>query len=262
MPLKPRPQIPLIRKVDRLPKKRNPHLMTLIAAFRTNLNGILLCADCQEDDGISKRVVEKIHRITPSLPSCEVFMAVSGYGAPVKDIVRTITETMWNHERAKRNVVRDHREIIESNLKALYKKHSKSLRLSPIGLTIIIAPRDPGTFPILYHTFGEELIEESTYVAHGSGKAVSDYIVSRLYDQGLPKHFLIALGLFILRETGYSSSGVGFGGDMVLINHGRKDLQYFYHQATEEVAGKIPHLSDCIWQDWATHFRFPGTWEE
>src|SRR5271165_6867460 len=77
---KPRPYFPIPRpcpprpKVERLP--RRPHPMTLIAAFRCRNNGVLLCADREINDGVSKREVEKIYRIL--LKGCEIFIAGAG----------------------------------------------------------------------------------------------------------------------------------------------------------------------------------------
>jgi hypothetical protein len=56
--------------------------MTLIAAFRAREGGVLLCADREENDGFSKREVEKISRL--SLLQCQMFIAGAGYAPIIK----------------------------------------------------------------------------------------------------------------------------------------------------------------------------------
>jgi hypothetical protein len=58
--------------------------MTLIAAFRSTKSGVLLCSDREEDDGVSKRSVDKIHRIRQFSP-CEFFLAATGITPIIKD---------------------------------------------------------------------------------------------------------------------------------------------------------------------------------
>jgi hypothetical protein len=61
----PRPPRP---KLDRLPDRGK--LMTLAAAFRCQNGGILLCADREENDGVTKRQIDKIYHIK-TIPTCD-----------------------------------------------------------------------------------------------------------------------------------------------------------------------------------------------
>ena len=145
---KPRPFVPVPRpfpKLKRLPRRPRP--MTLIAAFRCRNNGILLCADREINDGISKREVEKIYRI--SLRECEIFIA--GAGSSWETVLKTffdIHESLQRAETEGKDILAEHRTIIESVLTAIHKHNAKD-KYFEIGLVIVIAPRSPQGVPLL-----------------------------------------------------------------------------------------------------------------
>ena len=230
--------------------------MTLVAAFRGRENGILLCSDREENDGFSKRAIDKIYRIRELLP-CEVFIAGAG---PVSVIVNACGEIHRSFRRsadAGQDVLLEHRELLKSSLKMIQKEYAKTLREFPIGLIIVIAPRALHTPPLLYRTDGEMLIPESGYAAYGSGKTISDYLADRLYKHGLQKYALALLAAFIFREAGESSVGVGLGTDMVFIHEGDKSLHIIPPSAVKEIEDGVPSLADAIYSCWEKDTKVP-----
>lgn len=223
--------------------------MTLIAGFRASQGGVLLCSDREEDDGISKRSVNKLYR-PRDLRSCEVFITGAGPTAPIKNAVTEIHKSLKQHEDNGEDIVATHHAIIEASLKSIHRRYAKVLKSWPLSLIIVVAPRGNEYFPLLYHSDGEMLDPEARYVTHGSGKAVADYLASRLYSDDLQKKWLIVSAALIFREAGETSSGVGFGSDMVLIHNGGKQLQMFGHEAVRQIEQALPPLVECLHNCW------------
>jgi 20S proteasome alpha/beta subunit len=251
---KPRPIIPAPRpfpKPKRLPKR--PHPMTLIAAFRCRNNGVLLCADREINDGISKREVEKIYHIL--LKECEVFIA--GAGTSWDSITKAyaeIHESLHQADEKGADIIAEHRTLIESNLKAIYKRHTKD-KYFEIGFIIVVAPLTPNSFPLLYRTQFEELVPKPLYAAHGNGQRIADYLSDRLYQFGIHKEMLGLLAAFIFREAEESSAGVGLGTDMRFIHEGENSVQSIPPNAVKEI--DIPSLADAIYPYWTEHVKVP-----
>jgi hypothetical protein len=230
--------------------------MTLVAAFRCRDNGILLCADRQDDDGYVKRPVDKIYRET-GLSNCEVFIAGSGPTTAVLDSCQEIHKAL---EKAahydKSDVLIEHQSIIEASLKAIHIKHKEDLKWMRLGLLIVVVPRNPNGMPILYRNDRSTLIPESEYAAHGTGKPLSDYFAIRLYKYGQPNDYLAVLAAFILREAEESVSGVGLGSDMIFIRSGIS-LRYLHTDSISEIQAGIPPLKDAIHSYWGEHIKVP-----
>ncbi len=170
----PKPHPSPIPPPRRLPRRK---AMTLIAAFRCKNNGVLLCADRAEEDGYAKRPMDKIYRIT-GLFSCEVFIAGSGTTAAVKDAWADIEQSLFRAAAEGKNIYSDHQSLIELSLKNIHARHKEDLKLYPLGLLIVVAPRtSQGKVPLLlYRTDKALLIPEQLYAAYGSGKTIADYL--------------------------------------------------------------------------------------
>jgi 20S proteasome alpha/beta subunit len=242
-------------KPKRLRERRRKN-MTLIAAFRARNNGILLCSDREEDDGVSKRAVDKIYRIREFIP-CQVFIAGAGPSTVIKNTCTEIHESIKRAMDSGDDILVGHRNLFEACLKSIHKKYAKVLQSWPMRLIIVFAPRSVGSFPLLYQTEGEMLSIEPLYVAQGSGKAISDYLADRLYRHGLTRDTLVVLATFIFREAGESSSGVGLGADMILINDGEQALQFIGPEPIKEVEAGIPSLTEAIDSHWRDHVKIP-----
>jgi 20S proteasome alpha/beta subunit len=239
----------------RRPRKR-PKAMTLVAAFRCRNNGILLCADRLEDDGIAKRPVDKIWRIS-GLTECDIFLAGAGLTTIVKDAQAEIETAIRKAVADNRSVLTEHRSLIEDSLKTVHLRHKDDLKRWPLNLLIVIAPRTPGAIPALFTTDRSTLVSEPVYAAHGSGKTISDYLADRLYVHGLYNEHLLTLAAFIFREAERASSGVGLGNDMVLISHGAGPLAFLYADKIKEIEDGIPAIKDAIFSFWRDHLKSP-----
>jgi 20S proteasome alpha/beta subunit len=231
--------------------------MTLVAAFRCRNTGILLCADRQEDDGYTKREMDKIFR--SGFYQFEFFMAGAGLITVIKDAWAEINRDLHNATNFdKRDILVEHRPIIEASLKAIHIKHKgEDLSRFPLGLLIVIAPRKQNSIPILYRTDKSTLIEESTYAAYGSGQTLSDYFAGYLYKHGLPDDHLAVLASFIFREAEKYASGVGLGSDMVFICPNSL-LKFLGKESIAEIQAGIPDLKESIYSHWAEHLKVPA----
>src|SRR5208283_3774101 len=223
--------------------------------------GILLCADREENDGSAKREVDKIYRIREFVP-CEVFIAGSGPGNVIRLANEEIHASMKTSAKSGENIFVEHRGIIEQSLGAIYTKVGKILKLEPMNLIFVVAPRDIGSLPLLYHTDGPVLIPESYYVAHGSsGKVIADYLSDRIYrpyQQGqLDKGMMGLVAAFILREAEHSGIGVGLGFDMVFIHEGDKSLHFIPPDAEKKIEAGIASFGDAIHSYWKDHATVP-----
>jgi 20S proteasome alpha/beta subunit len=203
--------------------------MTLVAAFRCQKGGILLCADREESYGPTKREVDKIYRMR-DLVTCEVFIADSGPGNIIRLATEEIHASFIKAKAAGEDALIEHRGIVEQGLGVIYEKFPEMLLEDPMNLVIVVAPRESPTHPLLYHTDGWAMIPESFYIAHGSGKAISDYLADRLYvpymHGQLDKGMVGLLAAFILREAERSVVGVGMGANMVFINEGESAFSF------------------------------------
>lgn len=236
--------------------ERRRKAMTLIAAFRSIKGGVLLCSDREEDDGISKRCVDKIYRIRQFSP-CELFIAAAGLTSIIKDSQIEIHESLVRHMADGGDILADHRNIFETWLRSIHKKHAKTVRQWPIYMIIVVAPRALSLMPMLYRTEGEMLVPELYWTAQGSGKAVADYLAGHLYDDILDRPTLIAMASFIFRESQGTSSGVGLGANMVLIHEGDKSFEEIGPDAVKEVEQVIPSLEDSLYSHWKENLELP-----
>jgi 20S proteasome alpha/beta subunit len=229
--------------------------MTLVAAFRCRNSGVLLCADRKEDDGVAIKEIEKIRHT--GFRQFEMFMAGAGLTTTVADAWAEITQDLYKVNFDKeRNLLMEHRSLIEASLEVIHEKHKEDLKYSPLSLLIVIAPYQHNSIPILYRTDRTTLIQEAEYAACGSGQTLSDYFAGYLYKHGLPDDYLAVLASFVLKEAEKYASGVGSGNDMFFICPGgvRKEL---HTDSISQIQAGIPSLADAIHSYWAEHFKPP-----
>jgi len=178
-------------------------------------------------------------------------MAGAGPITPIKNTFTEIHNSLKQQEDGGAEIAWGHLKIIEDSLKSIYERYEEVLQTWPMNLIIVVAPRAKNYMPMLYSTDGKMLSPESRYVTHGSGKGVADYLASRLYSDDLMEKWLVMVAAFIFREAGESSSGVGFGSDMILINNGGPGRRReFGHGAISEIEHALPLLVDCLHKSW------------
>jgi 20S proteasome alpha/beta subunit len=214
---KPLPAVPRALPVPKpkRPPKRNV-AMTLVAAFRGPGGGVLLCADREENDGYSKREVDKIYRI--SMIQCQIFMAASGPSVAISKTNMEIHNAIQQKFADGGDILLKYRSLIEGVLHTVHAQFEDLLKEYPMNLLIVIAPNFPNTSPVLYRTDGAVMLPEDHYAAYGSGKTIADYLADRLYKYGhLDRACTLGLAAFIFREAQRTASGVGLGADMVFI---------------------------------------------
>jgi 20S proteasome alpha/beta subunit len=240
--------------------------MTLVAAFRTRENGILLCADREESDGWQKRSVDKIYSFNFVVNKSEIYQVFITGAGPTAVLIKAYVDIHESLENAaitgkdgkggNVDVVADHRALIESSLKSIHERYVAD-HDSSIWLIIVFAPVRASAFPLLYVTQGGILVPEPVYAAQGSGKAIADYLADRLYKHGQMKDIVMLLAAFIFREAASSSAGVGREVDMKLIHEGGKSVRHVGPANVKELMDVAPSLEDAVYSYWDGHLKAP-----
>ncbi len=233
--------------------------MTLVAAYRSNDGGILLCADREEDDSYAKRSVDKIYTIYSH--SCNLYLA----GAGLSNSISKANEEIHNGVRqifaSGKDVLQEHKKIIENGLNSVYEEFGEDyFAQMPMNFLIVISPKAPNSAPLLYRTDGWHVFPEHDYAAFGSGKLICDYFSDRLYEYPrLGKPNLLALAAFIFREAHKSASGVGDDVDMIFLRPTPAfgETHELGPDAVKELQSGIPPLSEAIWGYWKEHAKIP-----
>ncbi len=171
---RPRPQ------PKRLPNRGKP--MTLVAAFRCLRGGIMLIADREENDGYARHEVNKIYKI--NLVPCQIFIAGAGPSGIVSNANSYIHEAFVKALSDGKDILAEHKNIVESALKELHKRYAANLKTGYLDLLIVVAPLNSQNVPMLYRTEAAMMVPEPYYAAYGSGKTLCDYFAERLYECG------------------------------------------------------------------------------
>jgi 20S proteasome alpha/beta subunit len=234
--------------------------MTLVAAFRHKMGGIVLCADREENDGFARREVDKIHHI--KMDPCDVFIAGAGSSSLVSKANNLLEEKFREEHSAGKDVVAKHLPFIESTLKFIHKEYAANLKDGFLELLIVFAPRSSGVAPLLYRTDRSMLVHEPEYAAQGAGKSICDYFADRMYVcERLDYTTLTALAAFIFREVESFVHGVGVGTDMYIIRDRDLGWCHFSQEAMKKIEAGIPSLSDAIFGYWKDNATIPK-WAE
>jgi 20S proteasome alpha/beta subunit len=228
--------------------------MTLVAGFRCRNGGVLLCADREENDGVSRREVEKIYEVRRQQGT--IFVA----GAGRSSILTKFHLFLENAISESTDLAARHVHIMEKALKAVSKQYLSTHET--VGFVLVVASSSPNAQPLLYKTDATLVVPEPLYVSDGSGKTISDYLADRLYRHGLDKPSLGALAAFILRETEESTSGVGLGADMIFIHDKDRELHRIPKDAVREIQSGLPKLGDAVWEYWKQHAKVPKWLED
>lgn len=231
--------------------------MTLISAFRCNSGGVLLCADREENDGYSKREIDKIYRIQ-NFPGFDIFVATAGLTSISTNLCNCIHENFIKAISEGRDILNDHQAILEYSLKLIHEKYASEINTRPIHLITVIAPHAPDKVPMVYGNDREILVPAPLYVSYGSGKGIADYLADRMYKHGrFDKGSLAVLAAFIFREAERSSSGVGLGVDMVFIQDHKNQIHSIAPKYVSQIQASIPDLRDCILGCWEKDVQIP-----
>ena len=231
--------------------------MTLVAAFRCPQNGIMLCADREENDGVSRREVDKIYKI--NLTPCQVFIAGAGQSGVITNANSHIHGALVKALSDGKDILSEHKNIIESALRELHKRYAANFKVGYLDLLIVVAPLNEENVPILYRTEQAMMVQEFLYAAYGSGKGICDYFVDRLYQHGrLNKDSMKVMAAFILREAEQAVSGVGMGADMRFIHEGDKSIHYVSSGVIKEIQSLIPSIQESLWADWTAKVKIPS----
>jgi hypothetical protein len=236
--------------------------MTLVAAFRRQNGGIILCADREENDGISKREVDKIYLIKLEAgrkPIANVFLAGAGPSSMVSRACTDIETELLTAVSTGQKIDVEHRAIIESVLRRIHRDYKPNLKGNYLDMLVIYVPfpKNDGHVPILYRNEFAALVPVSYYTAQGSGKSFCDYFADRMYEENvLDDPSLTTLATFIFREAENCLHGIGFGTDMYIIG-GNFIWRRVGKDLLKAFADRIPPLSDMLWGNWKDNVKAP-----
>lgn len=250
-------------KPKRLPERKS-RSMTVAAGFRCPMGGVLLCADREEDDGYSKREIDKIYRIpVTDLQVCDVWLAGAGGGDLIRTFQSKLHAALISAFKAGQNVFDDHEVLIQAELAAFRRQRSSDIKKYGLDFIVVISPMRSDRVPLLYRTDKEFLTPRPEYCAVGTGQPISDYLCDRLFEYGkLESRATGILAAFILREAQNSASGVGLGSDMVFIHEGGKRMYFIWKDKTAELQAAIPPLRDCIHSYWPQNVVVPSWYKD
>jgi 20S proteasome alpha/beta subunit len=219
------------------------------------MGGILLCADREENDGFTRREVDKIYRIR-QLPPCGIFIAGAGPANVISKTEMEIESALLRAFNDDADLPSEHVRIIEGTLKAIHKQYAANLKSWAMQLIVIVALRNGPT--ILYKTEGAMLVQEHLYVAFGTGQTLADYFADRLYQYGrLDKDSMKVMAAFILREAEKAADGVG-PADMWFIHEGDQTIHMLSPGSVKEIQDCIPKLTESLWSDWKNRVNLPS----
>jgi hypothetical protein len=216
---KPCPRIVPHQKPKRL-RERRPGYMTIAAGFRCPKGGVLLCADRQEDNGYTKREVDKIYRIpVTELQTCDVWLAGAGHGDLIRTFQSKLHASLVYAFNAGRDVFSEHEAIIQDELAGFHRQRSADTKLYGLDFVVVVSSVRLDRVPLLYRTDKAFLTPRPEYCAVGTGQPISEYLCDRLFEYGkLESRATGILAAFILREAQQSASGAGLGSDMPTIS--------------------------------------------
>jgi 20S proteasome alpha/beta subunit len=218
---------------------------------------VLLCADREEDDGHSKREIDKIYQIQ-NVPGFDIFIATAGLTSISTNLCVCIHENFIRAVNEGVDILNDHQAILEYCLKLIHEKYASEINNSPIHVITVVAPHASDRVPMVYGNDREILIPTPLYVSYGSGKGIADYLSDRMYTHGrFDKGSLAVLAAFIFREAERSSLGVGLGVDMVFIQDHKKQIHSIAPKYVSQLQSSIPDLQDCVLRCWEKDVQIP-----
>jgi hypothetical protein len=231
--------------------------MTLVAAFRCQNGGILLCADREENDGVTKRQIDKIYQIR-QMPNCDVLLAASGPSAFVSRSCSEINDALTSAFNAGADLRLEHKALIESRLKFMHESYPENLYGGTMDMLIVYSERGPGYSPLLYRSQQSMLELVSFYASCGIGKVLCDYLADRLYDwERIENVQLITLAAFIFREVHNSVDGVGADVDVRWIREGNGLLTTVGPEYIKAIQEQFPPLLDTVISHWKDRVHIP-----
>lgn len=237
-------------KSKRLPKGKS---VTLIAGFRLDRGGVLICADREESTGTGKRSVDKIDRF--NLPSSSYVIAGSGLSPILANALPRIRQSLEEAEKRGRDLRNEHQSIISSALRPLHEemiwgRNDESDRNISLIIAAAFGQRKGEVRTALYGTYDDTLYPANAYLCEGCGRDLAYYLAAKLYSGpyfSLPNRpTAIARAAFIFGEVRESVSSVGLGTDMLLLSGMERGVRTIPYAEIKELDEKIPELRKGI----------------
>jgi 20S proteasome alpha/beta subunit len=231
--------------------------MTLIVGLRCADGAVLMCADKEQSDQVSKRTIDKIFRI--SLKESTFLVAGAGRSSIVANTCTRLGEELKRAEgQAGISIFDKHREIIETVLHEIHEQYiwgRSDENERAVKFIITVSFSTPGGAPFSYATDADVLYQQQLYACAGAGEDLAYYFIDKLFNQNLSRETAALLAAFVFREVSRSVSGVGLGTDMWLLTERRE--YRLPAVKTKELESVTPEISDVIAEAWNSKVKIP-----
>jgi hypothetical protein len=238
--------------------------MTLIAGFRLNRGGILICADREESSGSGKRSVEKIDRL--NLLNSSYVIAGAGSSAILANTLPRIGIALKDAEDKGVDLLREHQSVINSALRPIYEtliwgRPDEDDRNINLIIASSFGQKKGEIATALYGNYEDTLYPANLYICDGCGRDLAYYLADKLYSgpySGLPNRTAaIVQAAFIFKEVRDSVAGVGLGTDMVLLSGIERGVRIIPHKTVKELDDNLPDIQEGVAAAWATGLKIP-----
>jgi 20S proteasome alpha/beta subunit len=196
--------------------------MTLIAGF-LGRDGLLMCADMEEGDGVSKRKIVKLWFRT--FGDTAVVLAGSGSAAVIDNAVERIDKAL-----VARLGVSDEdalQDLVDETLRTVHEKYVWPNPRTDHSIQLMVGYSHEGK-PRLWITQDTVTKPETRFACAGSGQDLANYLADRLYHPSYSEQQMVLVAAVIFREVKRNVAGVGQGTMMwMLPNSGAPRVYHF-----------------------------------
>lgn len=181
--------------------------MTIVAGFLTP-DVMVLCADMEEGDNQSKKLVKKIIHIEGNGWNADI----GGAGpSAVLELTFSKLKKRFLACASENELATEHEEIIRSVLWDMHDQYVWPSKVKDYSVELLIGINFPSSGFCLYRT--QEYIPQpiESYCCIGLGAILGNYFASLLHDKSLTRTQLLYEGAFVIREVREFVSDCGKG---------------------------------------------------
>lgn len=211
----PRPTLP---KPRRLPERK---AVTIIAGFRC-LDGVVLCGDTQETDGIHKTKVTKLVTSPPGQDISEIVLdgtfAASFCGAGEGPFIDMIIRKAWKSTEYAVDLDQAC-DFIECNIKSTYKEYGEIYQPGECPVASLIYGVKMNGESRLFSAEGPVVNPVETYTSSGVGRFMAEFLAGRMYSRVLTVHQCAILAAYILFQAKEHVESCGGESDIAVLRN-------------------------------------------
>jgi 20S proteasome alpha/beta subunit len=206
---------------------RSPKNMTLVAGFVCR-DGILMCADMEQEEGDSSRRVSKLSM--RSLVDTWTYVTAGAGSAPVidnavKKLGLVTKDNLTQYDESKME------ELMNLMLQGVYSKYVWPDQRTNHSINLIVAFSDATSLSqALWVTHDLVPMPERKFVCAGSGQDLANYFADQIWHPMYSEQQAVRVAAFIFQEVKNHVRGVGQGTEMWMLRKGGKNVFYNRHE--------------------------------